>query len=69
MRILTSYKPFVGRVGESPLSHEPRADGHGATRLVYLEGYCGGTEAQRVRLLQDAMAGFLPADSQTRRGA
>ncbi len=66
---LARGKPVITTDGAPAWRDEPRADGHGATRLVYLEGYCGGTEAQRVRLLQDAMAGFLPADSQTRRGA
>lgn len=52
-------KPVVTTDGAPAWKNEPRTDAHGRTRLVYLEGYRDGADAQRVELLKRALGLFL----------
>lgn len=52
-------KPVITTDGAPAWKDEPRMDAQGHTRLVYLEGFRDGTNAQRVQLLRQALASFL----------
>ena len=52
-------KPVITTDGAPAWKDEPRTDAHGHTRLVYLEGFRGGTDARRVQLLRQAIESFL----------
>ena len=52
-------KPVLTTDGAPAWKDEPRTDAHGRTRLVYLEGYRDGTDAQRIELLKGALRQFL----------
>ncbi len=52
-------KPVITTDGAPAWKGEPRTDAQGRTRLVYLEGYRDGTDAQRVELLKGALGQFL----------
>lgn len=51
-------KPVVTTDGAPAWKDEPRTDANGRTRLVYLEGYRAGTDAQRIALLKGALERF-----------
>lgn len=52
-------KPVITTDGAPAWKDEPRTDAHGSTRLVYLEGYRDGTDAQRVELLKGGLERFI----------
>ena len=52
-------KPVLTTDGAPAWKDEPRTDAQGHTRLVYLEGYRDGTDAQRIELLKGALGQFL----------
>ena len=52
-------KPVLTTDGAPAWKDEPRTDAQGRTRLVYLEGYRDGTDAQRIALLKGALGQFL----------
>ena len=52
-------KPVITTDGAPAWKDEPRTDAQGRTRLVYLEGYRDGTDAQRVELLKGALEWFI----------
>lgn len=52
-------KPVITTDGAPAWKDEPRRDANGRTRLIYLEAYRDGTDAQRVKLLKRALGLFL----------
>lgn len=57
-------KPALTTDGAPAWKDEPRTDANGRTRLIYLEGYRDGTDAQRVELLKGALRQFLAEATQ-----
>lgn len=57
-------KPALTTDGAPAWKDEPCTDANGRTRLIYLEGYRDGTDAQRVELLKGALRQFLAEASQ-----
>lgn len=52
-------KPVITTDGAPAWKDEPRTDEQGRTRLVYVEGFRGGTGRRRVELLVDAIGRFF----------